>query len=73
MPVSNKMKGYISLAQTLIIALGAQQMFTEPNSYIGLGIMIVAAVIGAVKHWADNQDSKIATPDPLANQSTTGV
>lgn len=66
MPISNKVKGYISLIQTMLIALGANTMFSDPHSYFGLGLMVAAAIVGAVKHWADTQDTNISTP-PAGN------
>ena len=68
MPISNKVKGYISLAQGIFLSIGALQMFQDPHSYAGLIIMIVGAIIGATKHWADTQDTPDNTVPPSASQ-----
>ena len=68
MPISNKIKGYISIAQTLLIALGANTMFNDPHSYYGLGIIIASAVIGALKHWLDTQDDSLPPTGNAGNQ-----
>ena len=56
MPISNKVKGALSLIQSLLITLGAAQLFNDPHSYWGLAISLGAALIGAAKHWADTYD-----------------
>lgn len=57
MPISNKVKGVLSLIQSLLITFGAAQMFSDPHSMIGLAVSLSAALIGAAKHWADTYDT----------------
>ena len=68
MPLSNNVKGYISLVQSLLITFGAMTMFSDPHNYYGLGISIVAAIVGAIKHWADTQ----GTPQTPEQQPPSG-
>ena len=68
MPISNNIKGIISLIQSIFLVIGTSQYVQDPHSYLGLAIAATGAVIGAIKHWVDTQDNTTTTPGPATPQ-----
>lgn len=46
----------------MLLVFGTSTYVQDPHQYTGLIIAVAGAIIGAVKHWIDTQNSTPTTP-----------